>query len=143
MTREEFNQKKVWLWRYQRSRNHARQLRQQIQSERERATATTKALSPVVVSAGGKNKIEDAVCRIMERQEALYKQIIETEMQREEIETAINSAQDQMQRDVLRERYIVGTPYWWKIAINLNISERWAKKLHRAAIENLCTPVHF
>lgn len=79
----------------------------------------------------------------MERQEALYKQIIETEMQREEIETAINSVQDQMQRDVLRERYIVGTPYWWKIAINLNISERWAKKLHRAAIENLCTPVPF
>lgn len=56
MTREEFNQKKVWLWRYQRSRNHERQLRQQIQSERERATATTKALSPVVVSAGGKIK---------------------------------------------------------------------------------------
>ena len=133
----------MWLWRYQRSRNHERQLRQQIQSERERATATTKALSPVVVSAGGKNKIEDAVCRIMERQEALYKQIIDTEMQREEIETAINSVQDQMQRDVLLERYIVGTPYWWKIAINLNISERWAKKLHRAAIENLCTPVHF
>ena len=126
MTREEFNQKKAWLWRYQRSRNHERQLRQQIQSERERATATTKALSPVVVSAGGKNKIEDAVCRIMERQEA-----------------AINSVQDQMQQDVLRERYIVGTTYWWKIAINLNISERWAKKLHRAAIENLCTPVHF
>lgn len=144
MTREEFNEKKAWLWRYQRSRNYERQLCQQILNEQERATATTKALSPVVVSAGGNSsKIETAVCMMAERKEQLSEQIIKTEMVRLEIEKAIEDVKDDMQRDVLRERYIVGTPYWWKIAINLNISERWAKKLHRAAVENLCTPVHF
>ena len=58
----ENERKQKWLWRYQNSRRAEARIRKQILDEMDRATATTKALSPVVVSGGsGNSKIEEAV----------------------------------------------------------------------------------
>lgn len=134
----ERERKQKWLWRYQNSRRAEARIRKQILDERERATATTKALSPVVVSGGGGNsKIEEAVAIMQERQQKLYSQLIETEVIRSEIEQAISSIPAGLMQDILLERYIVGTPYWWMIANNLHISEKWARENHRKAIDAL------
>lgn len=134
----ERERKQKWLWRYQNSRRAETQIRKQILDERERATATTKALSPVVVSGcGGNSKIEEAVAIMQERQQKLYSQLIETEVIRSEIEQAISSIPAGLMQDILHERYIVGTPYWWMIANNLHISEKWARENHRKAIDTL------
>lgn len=134
----ERERKQKWLWRYQNSRRAEARIRKQILDERERATATTKALSPVVVSGGGGNsKIEEAVAIMQERQQKLYSQLIETEVIRSEIEQAISSIPVGLMQDILHERYIVGTPYWWMIANNLHISEKWARENHRKAIDAL------
>ena len=142
MTDKEIAEKTKWLWRYQRCRSAERQLRRQIALERERATATTKALSPIMVASSKSNTMESAILKIVERQEKLYKQIIDTEVVRDEIETAIDGLQDDRMKEVLKERYIVGTPFWWQIANNLSISEPYAKKLHRRALDKLYTPVY-
>lgn len=134
----ERERKQKWLWRYQNSRRAEARIRKQILDERERATATTKALSPVVVSGcGGNSKIEEAVAIMQERQQKLYSQLIETEVIRSEIEQAISSIPAGLMQDILHERYIVGTPYWWMIANNLHISEKWARENHRKAIDTL------
>lgn len=134
----ERERKQKWLWRYQNSRRAEARIRKQILDERERATATTKALSPVVVSGGGGNsKIEEAVAIMQERQQKLYSQLIETEVIRNEIEQAISTVQEGLMQDVLKEKYIAGTPFWWMIANNLHISEKWARENHRKAIDAL------
>lgn len=134
----ENERKQKWLWRYQNSRRAEARIRKQILDELERATATTKALSPVVISGGGGNsKIEEAVAIMQERQQKLYSQLIETEVIRSEIEQAISSIPAGLMQDILLERYIVGTPYWWMIANNLHISEKWARENHRKAIDAL------
>lgn len=142
MNDKEIADKKRWLWRYQRCRSSEKQLRRQIALERERATATTKAMSPIMVTSSKENTMESAILKIVERQEKLYKQIIKTEIVRDEIETAINSLPDDRMKAVLQERYIIGTSRWWRIAKNLNISEVYAKKLERRALEKLYTPVY-
>lgn len=134
----ERERKQKWLWRYQNSRRAEARIRKQILDERERATATTKALSPVVVSGGGGNsKIEEAVAIMQERQQKLYSQLIETEVIRNEIEQAISTVPEGLMQDVLKEKYIAGTPFWWMIANNLHISEKWARENHRKAIDAL------
>lgn len=134
----ENERKQKWLWRYQNSRRAEARIRKQILDEMDRATATTKALSPVVVSGGsGNSKIEEAVAIMQERQQKLYTQLIETEVIRSEIEQAISSIPAGLMQDILLERYIVGTPYWWMIANNLHISEKWARENHRKAIDAL------
>lgn len=45
--------------------------------------------------------MESAILKIVERQEKLYKQIIKTEIVRDEIETAINSLPDDLQESGL------------------------------------------
>ena len=80
---------------------------------------------------------EEAVAIIQERQQKLYSQLIETEVIRSEIEQAISSIPAGLMQDILLERYIVGTPYWWMIANNLHISEKWARENHRKAIDAL------
>nr|DAR25772.1 MAG TPA: Protein of unknown function (DUF1492) [Caudoviricetes sp.]DAS59592.1 MAG TPA: Protein of unknown function (DUF1492) [Caudoviricetes sp.] len=95
-----------------------------------------------MVTSSKANTMESAILKIVERQEKLYKQIIKTEIVRDEIETAINSLPDDRMKAVLQERYIIGTSRWWRIANNLNISEVYAKKLERRALEKLYTPVY-
>ena len=134
----ENKRKQDWLWRYQRSRRGEARIRKQILDEMDRATATTKALSPVVVSGGGGNsKIEEAVAIMQERQQKLYSQLKETEVIRNEIERAIRTLPEGLMQDVLKEKYIAGTPFWWMIANNLHISEKWARENHRKAIDAL------
>lgn len=84
MTREEFNQKKAWLWRYQRSRNYERQLRQQAhreirqmveqEIENERADIATRAMylaliacQQVGLSARTMRRIRDAIPMVTDR----------------------------------------------------------------------------
>lgn len=135
----ESKRKQDWLWRYQRSRRAEARIRKQILDEMDRATATTKALSPIVVSGGsGSSKIEEAVDVMQERREELCQKLVEAECVRKEIEKAIDdTVPEGLMQDILHERYIVGTPYWWMIANNLHISEKWARENHRKAIDAL------
>ena len=63
-------------------------------------------------------------------------QLEESESIRTEIEHTISCLPDMLQQTILLERYIDGKA-WWQIADHLQITDRWAKELHRRAVQNL------
>lgn len=71
-----------------------------------------------------------------ERQRKIINQVQDGFRLRVEIEESLKRLPNQMQRLVLEARYIDGLE-WWKIANTLHISERWARQIHKKAIENL------
>ena len=56
-----------------------------------------------------------------------------------EINNQINLLEDEKERDLLHYRYIKGMA-WWKVAEELECSERWAHKLHGKALNNFKIP---
>ena len=127
----------LWLRRYQKALADERWLRERIADIRARAEATTRALRPDPVDGGVReNRLLACVELLDERRRELAGQVAASERLRAEIERAIGGVPDEMQRHVLTARYIDGAP-WWKIANQLYISERWAKALHRRAVEQM------
>ena len=141
----EYQEKVAWLRRYQAELDTECRLRDKIRMERSRAESTTQALSPICGGENGKSdKVADGVEILAEYQTQLTDQLKISETVRAEIEQSIFALDDYQQRDVLLAHYVDGLQ-WWKVANRLYISERWAKSLHKKAIENLklCTTVHY
>lgn len=140
---QEHKDKIAWLWRYRQALLDERRLRDRIKTARSRAESTTQALRPVSGGGGSRaDKVADGAALIEAYQARLVAQLHESERIRREIESAINALPDPMQRAVLQARYIDGLHYW-QAANQLYISERHARRLHRAAVENLqtCPPM--
>lgn len=138
MTNEE---KKAWLRRYRQALDNERRLRNAIRAARSRAEATTQALRPAPGGSGGQDKVAAGVELLDSYQRKLADQLAESERLRAEIEQAIDALPSADQRLVMRARYIDGRP-WGRIAHQMDVSERWAIKLHGIALENF-QPVHF
>lgn len=127
MDKQEYDAKVAWLKRYRESLSRERLLTNRMFKEKRRiAKAEQSALTSDLDLA----QLHD------ERQRKLMEQIQEGMRQRAEIEEVLKRLPNQMQRMVLEARYIDGLE-WWKIANTLHISERWARQIHKKAIDNL------
>lgn len=131
-----YAEKVAWLRRYRSALAEERRLRDAIKIARARAEATTQAMRPAPGGSGGTDKVATGVELLDEYRRQLTAQLAQSERLRAEIEAAIASLPDAAQRQVLLSKYIDGLP-WWQVANQLYISERWAKALHRHAVENL------
>lgn len=131
-----YEEKVEWLRRYRSALAEERRLRDAIKMARSRAEATTQALRPAPGSSGGTDKVTAGVELLDEYRRQLAEQLAQSEQLRAEIEDAVYNLPNADQRQVLLARYIDGTA-WWQVANQLYMSERWAKALHRHAVENL------
>lgn len=82
------------------------------------------------------NVTESAVLRIVELEERLNAEIDEFTAKRQEIECAVCSVPDEVQREVLTRRYLLYQK-WEVIAEEMCYSERQVFRIHGAALRAL------
>lgn len=82
------------------------------------------------------NVTESAVLRIVELEERLNAEIDELTAKRQEIECAVCSVPDEVQREVLTRRYLLYQK-WEVIAEEMCYSERQVFRIHGAALRAL------
>lgn len=85
---------------------------------------------------------ENAVLRVLELEEHLHKEIDRLTEKRQEIEQAVDSVPDEIQREVLTRRYLLYQK-WEFVAEEMNYSERHIRRLHGYALKNLSLNVRF
>lgn len=132
------DEKIAWLNRYRRARLQEKRLRDAIRAERARCESTSAALTGMPHGAAEADKLGRGVSMLLDYQQELAAQLVESERVRREIEEAINALPDPMQRDALTGHYVDALE-WWKVANRMYISERHVLRLHRKALENLQT----
>ena len=100
-------------------------------------------------TAGGSDRMANAIIRRMEYEDRVMPQIEENLKEMEYIEATINRLPDPMEREVLRLRYIDGSTWrhlpWGEVALRLygdNDEKQLLAtyRLHKRAIENLENP---
>lgn len=126
----------AWLNRYRRARLRERRLRDAIRAERARCESTTAALTGMPHGGAEADKLGRGISLLLDYQQELAAQLVESERVRREIEAAIAALPDPLQRDALTGHYVDGLE-WWKVANRMYISERHARRLHQKALENL------
>ena len=135
MTNEE---KKKFLWSYRDSlRRMAR-----IESEIEELRAMKMGASAGGSGPGRKGWTDDLssfAARLDELERDKEEELGKAMRAYERVMEAIESVEDERERDVLFYRYIKGMT-WWKIAEKTNYSERQAHRLHGSALAHLETP---
>ncbi len=134
MTKQE---KAEWLQRYRLSLLREKQLMEEIAMMRGRMTALAQSLGNPRVQGG---KREDRAARVLERLEQLEAKLTaeaEKELElRGQIEQAIAAMQDQRLQLLLRMHYFSGKS-WEAIADVMQLDERWLRRLHTRALEQL------
>lgn len=79
------------------------------------------------------NVTETALFKVLEYEERINAEIDRLVDLRLEIENAIMSVNDDVQREVLERRYLLFEK-WEKIAVEMNIDLRWIYRLHKKAL---------
>lgn len=82
------------------------------------------------------NDTESAVLRVLELEERLGKEIDRLTEKRQEIEQAVNSIPDEVQREVLTRRYLLYQKFS-EIAIEMGYTERRIFQMHGEALKNI------
>ncbi len=134
MTRQE---KAEWLQRYRLSLMREKQLMEEIAMMRGRMTALAQSLGNPRVQGG---KREDRAARVLERLEQLETKLTaeaEGELEiREQMERAIGAREDRRLQLLLRMHYFSGKS-WEAMADAMQLDERWLRRLHTRALEQL------
>lgn len=134
MTKQE---KVEWLQRYRLSLMREKQLLEECAMMRSRMTALSQSLGQPRVQGG---KREDRTARVLERLEQLEAKLTaeaERELElRGQIEQAIASVEDERLQLLLRMHYFSGKS-WDAIADVMQLDERWLRRLHTRALEQL------
>ena len=124
MNQQEYFARIAWLRRYGEAVRKQKALTRRLAEARNAAVRIAPAVSSVRVQAkSGASACERAVERV---RKALYAEIF----------PAIAALQEANERRVLCKRYIrrLSMP---EIAAEIGITERWVRRLHRNAVENL------
>lgn len=120
-----------WMNRYRTARRVEPGVKEQLREEKRRAEYAETLRRQC--SDGPDDGISSAIQSINNRQKKLTADLISGEAARVEIETAIASVDDALEREVLQARYIEGRTNR-QIAARMRITERYVRKLHRRAI---------
>ncbi|MBQ8647441.1 MAG: sigma-70 family RNA polymerase sigma factor [Oscillospiraceae bacterium] len=136
-----YEDKKDWLNGYRRALRRQRALELEVERLQAEAERVTPLLTPALGRGGsGGGRLPMAVERIIESRQDLERQIFDCQRVRAQIMAAIATVPDERLQDVLRLKYISGLTYEC-IAEQLNCSDKWAKHLHRKAVEFLVVPL--
>lgn len=133
MTDEE---KRRWLRRYQDSLRRERELMQELETQRARATRTTAALTGMPGGAGDGQALPRAVESIVDTQQELQAQINVCGATRREVAAALDQITDERDHEILRRRYLLGQK-WEVIAYEMHMDYTNIWRRHRRALNNL------
>ena len=114
-----------------------------IQEEIERleavATNTTQTLTGMPHNPSpSQSRMADAVCKLIDKQEELRKEMVQLETLRTEVTAIIAQLSNPDERDVLYKRYIESKT-WEDIAIEMYFSKRMIYYHHNAALKSFET----
>ena len=130
-----YEEKVRWLWRYQDSIQMEKELQQELEMQRSRASCATSALTGM---PNGKNpssdKIARSVERIIELEESLQVQIDICTTVCRDVLHFVEGITDMRTREIFRYRYILGKT-WEDIAEQMGLSSKWVKILHDRYIQ--------
>lgn len=129
-------EKKAVLARYRGSERRIARLIDEKKRWKEKAIAISPVYSDMP-KAGGEDKIQGAVCRIVELEQEIDMEIDAQVDLRRRIETAVDDIEDERLRDIIRYRYIDGLT-WERIAVEMELTYQWVCKLHVDALKEIC-----
>ena len=108
---------------------------EQIQSLNEIATSCSATLTgmPRNPNRGG-SRMADAVCKMIDLENEIAKDMDRLIEVKREIVTVINAVDDVVLRTLLEKRYLCGAT-WEEISVDLCFNRRWTFRLHDKALE--------
>lgn len=113
---------------------------QQVESLNELATSATSALSGMPHSPNkATSKMADAVCKIVDLQEEINRDIDTLVDLKREISTTIKGVPDTELQTILEKRYLCFQT-WEKIAVDMGYSIDNVFKMHKKALKNIVVP---
>lgn len=133
---DNYEQKVLLLQQYRRALEDADSLADQLLELRCLATQVSPALTGLPRSGADNNRLPRAVERIQLAQRLLEKQIDACLGAQKAVLFLIGQVPDRRQRNILRLRYLNGQ-FFEDIATQMNLDERWVRRLHRRAVEKL------
>lgn len=134
----ENEQKKEYLNQY---RNHVKKIKR-IESELEeiRLMKQYPSVNNDGMPHGSNNSdLSDYAALLDEKERELERERYLRIKSYTEISSQINLLENKAERDLLHYRYIKGLA-WWRVAEELECSERWVHKLHGKALNNFKIP---
>lgn len=131
-----YEEKVRWLRRYQDSLRREQELIEEVEQLRSRACKVTHSLSDVPGGTGDEHALPRAVEQIMEAQQELQVQIEQCNATRREVVGTICNVENNRDQEILRRRYLLGQK-WAAMSEDMEIDERWIRRCHSAAINNL------
>lgn len=109
----------------------------QIRKYRELATRATSTVEATRVSGcGNRSRVEDAVVRICDLEDAVLVELADLTQYRRHVMAAIRQVQDVRHRDILEMHYVTG----WSlrsIAETMHYQERWVQIMHGQALNDV------
>ena len=131
-----YDEKIAWLKRFQAALHREKLLREELKMLKERSTSNSKALGGLPGGTQDGQSLPRAVESIIRAKQELQCQINICGAIRREVVAAIGQLPDELDQDILRQRYIMGQE-WWKIAVAVNLSDRQAYRRAEAAVHKL------
>lgn len=128
-------QKKAVLLQYQAIEHRINRLLDEKKRWEEKATSVSPIYSDMP-KGNGTDKIQNAVCRIIELEQNINREIDAQIDLREQITTALSGLQDERLRDVMYYRYIDGKPLEW-VAVEMNYSYKQICRFHGYALNDI------
>ena len=132
----DYKEKVAFLRQYRDSLRRETLLLEELAELRSRAEGMTRVLNGMPGAPSDGSALPRAVERILDAQNKLEEQIEACLVLRSQAILAISAVQDEMQREVLRRRYILGQRFE-TIAEGMGIVTRRVYQLHRLAVNGL------
>jgi len=128
MTKKELQQY-IWI------QDNIKYLEDKLEELKTTATNTNTKLSDMPKGSPSKDSLANIVCKIVEVQEKINKEVEKGYQKMKEIEKSIEGL-DEREKRLIRLRYIQGLK-WEKICVEMNYSWRQIHYIHRETLEKL------
>lgn len=132
----DYKEKVAFLRQYRDSLRREQIMVEELEELRSRAEGLTRVINGMPGAPSDGSALPRAVERILDAQNKLEEQIEACLVLRSQAILAISAVQDEMQREVLRRRYILGQRFE-TIAEGMGIVTRRVYQLHRLAVNGL------
>ena len=129
-------EKKEYLRTYRKHGKKIRRIEKEIEEIRSMKLYPSMNNDGMPHGSSGCGDLSGYAAELMEKENTLYEEGVEQVKAYNTISAKIKELENEEERDVLFYRYIAGMD-WWKIAQEMECSERWVYELHGRALEKL------
>ena len=131
-----YDEKVLWLRRYQDSLRKEQELAEEVEQLRARACKVTPALTGMPGGPNDGQSLPRAVESIVQAKQELQAQINQCGAIRREIVEALEQVTNARDHEILRRRYLLGQR-WEEIAVGMHLEYRWVTRRHHQTVESM------